>query len=240
MCAYANFERFIESVFARMSEVNSGGAFERYVVQRIRHAIKNPRLPKIAVSGPIALKVDNEIEEIDLLVGSETGLFVGEVKYDCFAADEINVYQHIEKMRRAREQAARKASFIRRNWTTLAPILNMPPESVAIYPFALTEKPFLSGFFSEGVPIVALRDFEDFFEGEIMFNVRVDSKRFASGGEVVTTFRNSATMSDDLIAYMAGAPRTAKFAERLRLIKFRRPFNEFVARGYDRYQFEVG
>ena len=191
------------------------------------------------ISGPIALKANDEKEQIDLLVGSGASLFVGEVKYDCFAADEINVYQHLEKMRRACEQAARKADFVRRNWATLAPTLNMQLESVAVYPFAVTEKPFLSGFFSKGVPIIALRDFEDFFEGEIMFNVMVGGKRPPSGGEIITTFRNSATMSEDLLAYMTEAPRTAKFVARLRLLKFRRPTNEFIAREYSRYQFEV-
>jgi hypothetical protein len=146
MCAYPNLERFIESIFARVSESNSGEEFERYVVRRSHHAIKNPRLPKITISGPVALKGKDGKEEIDLLLGSETALFVGEVKYDCFASDEINVYQHIAKMRRACEQAARKANYVRGNWAILAPTLGVRSEAKNVYPFALTEKPFLSGF----------------------------------------------------------------------------------------------
>jgi hypothetical protein len=239
MCAYANFERFVESIFARMSESDSGAAFERYVVRRVRHAVEKSRLDKITVSGPIVLRSKNVAEEIDILVISGTALFVGEVKYDCFAADEINVYQHIEKMRRACEQAARKADFIRRNWATIAPILNIGSEPVTVHPFALTEKPFLSGFFAEGVPILALRDFEDFFEGEIMFNVTVGRDRLPSGGEIVTTFRSVATIPEDLQTYMVMAPRTAKFVERLRLQKFFRPTRDFIGREYQKYQFDV-
>jgi hypothetical protein len=120
MCAYANFVRFVESIFERAKGWNSGQAFERYVIGRLQTAIKNPSLPILSVVGPATYRGKNEREEIDLLIASSSTVFIGEVKYDCFTSDEINIFQHIKKMKQACGQAARKASFLRTNWTTLA------------------------------------------------------------------------------------------------------------------------
>ncbi|WP_050384428.1 hypothetical protein [Bradyrhizobium pachyrhizi] len=46
-----------------------------------------------------------------------------------------------------------------------------PADVERLISFALTEKTFVNGFSFRGVPIVALRDFEDFFDGQILFNV---------------------------------------------------------------------
>jgi len=239
MCAYANFVRFVESIFERAEGWNSGQAFERYVTRRLQSAVKNPSLPKLSVAGPAIYKGQNEREEIDLLIVSSSTVFVGEVKYDCFTSDEINIFQHIEKMRQACGQAARKANFLRTNWAALAAGLGLSPSATVFSPFALTEKPFLSGFSFGGVPVLALRDFEDFFEGEMRFNVLIGRDGSASGGEAVATFRNAQTMADDLRAYMIASPRTERFAERLRILKRNRPPNDFVLQRYCRFQFEV-
>lgn len=239
MCAYANFVRFVESIFERAEGWNSGQAFERYVTGRLQAAVRNPSLPKLSVIGPAKYKGQNGREEIDLLIVSSSTVFIGEVKYDCFTSDEINIFQHIEKMRQACSQAARKADFLRTNWAALAAGLGLSPTATVFAPFALTEKPFVSGFSFGGVPILALRDFEDFFEGEMRFNVVVGHDGSASGGEVVATFRNAQTMADDLRAYMIASPRTERFSERLRILKRDRPPNDFVLQKYIRFQFEV-
>jgi hypothetical protein len=239
MCAYANFVRFVESIFERTEGWNSGQAFERYVTKRLWIAVKNPRLPKLSVLGPTAYRGQNEKEEMDLLIVSSSTVFIGEVKYDCFTSDEINIFQHIEKMRKACAQAARKASFLRRNWPALASDLGLSPSATIFSPFALTEKPFLSGFSFGGVPILALRDFEDFFEGEMRFNVVIGPHGPTSAGEVVATFCSAETMADDLRKYMAASPRTARFSERLHLLERSRPPNDFVPQKYTRFQFEV-
>src|SRR3981189_2979067 len=130
MCAYANFVRFVESIFERIEGWNSGQAFERYVTRRLQTVVKNPSLPKLSVVGPAVHRGQNEREEIDLLIVSSSTVFIGEVKYDCFTADEINIFQHIEKMRKACAQAARKASFLRRNWQALAADLGLSPSAM--------------------------------------------------------------------------------------------------------------
>ena len=217
MCAHANFVRFVESIFERAKGWNSGQSFERYVTTRLQVAIKNPSLPKLSVVGPATYRGQNEREEIDLLIVSSSTVFIGEVKYDCFTSDEISIFQHIEKMKQACGQATRKASFFRANWTALAADLGLSPSATIFSPFALTEKPFLSGFSFNGVPILALRDFEDFFEGQMRFNVLVGREGPTSSGDVVATFRSAQTMAEDLREYMISSPRTARFAERLRL-----------------------
>jgi hypothetical protein len=60
------------------------------------------------------------------------------------------------------------------------------------------------------VPILALRDFEDFFEGEMRFNVLIGRDGSASGGEVVATFHSAQTMADDLRAYMIESPPSVR------------------------------
>jgi hypothetical protein len=239
MCAYANFERFVESIFARTERLSSGKAFEHYVTARVQAAVKNPRLPKLIVVGSGVYKGQREREEIDLLIICKTVVFVGEVKYDCFPADEIHVYRHIEKMKGACDQARRKAKFVSRNWTSLAASFNLQPSASAFHPFALTEKPFLSGFSFNGVPILALRDFEDFFQGEIWLNVVIGRNLLPSGGDVVPTFRNAETMADDLLAYMAAPVRTANFIDRLCILKFHRAMLDSIPHEYNRLQFEV-
>lgn len=239
MCAYANFVRFVESVFERTEGWGSGQAFERYVTGRLQTAVKNPRLPKLSIVGPALYRGLDEREEIDLLIVSSSTVFVGEMKYDCFTSDEINIFQHIDKMRKACSQAARKASFLQKNWPTLAVDLGLPQSARIFSPFALTEKPFLSGFSFGEIPILALRDFEDFFEGEMRFNVLIGRHGPVSVGEVVTTFRNADTMADDLRKYMVSSPRTERFSERLHLLKRNRPPNDFVPQKYSRFQFEV-
>ena len=117
--------------------------------------------------------------------------------------------------------------------------MKLPSHRTEVIPFALTEKPFLSGFSYGGVPIIALRDFEDFFEGEIVFNVTVGRDRIPSGGEVVKTYRGAATITEDLRTYMKVAPRAAKFVERLSILKLNRSLPSGRARGYRRLQFEV-
>jgi hypothetical protein len=46
-------------------------------------------------------------------------------------------------------------------------------------------------------------------------------------------------MAEDLREYMISSPRTARFAERLRLLNRSRPANDFVPQEYRRFQFEV-
>jgi hypothetical protein len=84
-----------------------------------------------------------------------------------------------------------------------------------------------------------LRDFEDFFEGEILFNVTVGPDRIPTAGEIVRTFRDRATISEDLWAYMIEAPRLSKFIDRLSLLTLSRFKRQFVASGYAKRLFEV-
>jgi hypothetical protein len=239
MCAYANFVRFIESVFERSEVWQSGHEFERFVAERLQGASNKSNLTNLAVIGPVVCKARNEREEIDLLIISNASAFIGEVKFDCFSSDEISVYQHIDKMRKACGQARRKADFLKKNWAVIAPRLGLSLSVANFSPFAMTEKPFLGGFSYDDVPILALRDLEDFFDGEIKFNVVIERGVPLSDGEVVKTFRSAGTLADDLRSYLIESPRSMKFVERLRVLRFLRPSNDVVSNEYSRFQLEV-
>ena len=108
-----------------------------------------------------------------------------------------------------------------------------------IFSLGLDRKAVSQRILFGGVPILALRDFEDFFEGEMRFNVLIGRDGLASGGDVVATFRDAQTMAEDLRSYMTASPRTQRFVQRLRILKRDRPPNEFVRQKYSRFQFEV-
>jgi hypothetical protein len=125
MIAEANFERFAEYVVAKAGGLEIGKLFENYVIEKTRAAVANPAFPKIAVLGPRLFQGKYGTEEIDLLLIIEYDVFLAEIKYDAFAADEISIYQHIDKLRRACQQARRKSEFLESNWPTIAANINL-------------------------------------------------------------------------------------------------------------------
>jgi hypothetical protein len=240
MIAEANFERFAEHVVARAGDVEIGKLFESYVIKKTRAAIVNPTFPKIVVFGPRLIEEEAGKEEIDMLLIIGYDVFLAEIKYDAVTADEISIYQHIDKVRRACQQAKRKRKFLESNWQTIAANINLAGGAYQFFAFCITEKPFLSGFRFAGVPILALRDFEDFFAGTMHFNVVIERRSISSIGKTVKTFQSTATLGPDLRRYMMNCPRTDEFAQRLQITKSLRKANEIVRAEYTRVGFEVG
>jgi hypothetical protein len=240
MIAEANFERFAEYVVAKAGGLEIGKLFENYVIEKTRAAVANPAFPKIAVLGPRLFQGKYGTEEIDLLLIIEYDVFLAEIKYDAFTADEISIYQHVDKLRRACQQARRKSEFLESNWPTIAANINLADGAYQFFPFCITEKPFLSGFRFADVPILALRDFEDFFAGTMQFNVVIEGKSVSSIGKTIKTFESTASLGSDLRRYMMNCPRTEEFAQRLQITESLRKGNEIVRSEYTRLGFEVG
>lgn len=239
MCAHANFERFVEELISRADGIDLGRGFESYVADLTARAIRKASLPfSVRGSGKLWTNATT-FEEIDLLIQADKAIYVGEVKYDAFSAEPLAIFQHVEKMAGACRQATKKADFVKANWSTLSSDLGWPADVQRVIPFALTEKTFLNGFSFRGVPIVALRDFEDFFDGRVLFNVSLGKGGSISGGAVQKTFQSRQSAASDLETYLHEPLRRREFAKRLKIRAIdRRPTQE-VKICYRRYEFEV-
>ncbi|MET4323583.1 hypothetical protein ABIB90_008359 [Bradyrhizobium sp. JR4.1] len=239
MCAHANFERYVEELVSGNDDIDIGRDFETYIADLTSRAIKKALLP-FAVRGPMKLKPNaSTFEEIDLLILADKTIYLAEVKYDAFSAEPLAILQHVEKMAGACKQAARKADFLIANWSALSSSLNWPADIEGVVPFALTEKTFLNGFSFRGVPIVALRDFEDFFSGEILFNLSLGKGGIISGGSFQKTFESPQSAASDLETYLSEPLRRREFAKRLRIRAIDRTPTQEVRISYRRHEFEV-
>lgn len=238
MCAHANFERFVEALVSGNSDIDIGRDFETYIADLTSRAVRKALLP-FSVSGPMKLRsTASTFEEVDLIILPDKTIYLGEVKYDAFSAEPLAILQHVEKMAGACKQAARKADFLIANWPVLCSSLNWPADVERAVPFALTEKTFLNGFSFRGVPIVAVRDFEDFFSGAILFNMSLGQGGMISGGSFQKTFEKRESAAPELEKYLHEPPRRREFAKRLGIRAIdRRPTQE-ARISYRRHEFE--
>ncbi|KAF5077222.1 hypothetical protein DSECCO2_152400 [anaerobic digester metagenome] len=195
-----------------------GVAFEKYI--RTKLVTFEKTFDITICKSAIKFAAEKTKEEIDLAFIFGNNLFICELKFFQYPADDIGFYQYKKNVLKAVSQVERKKSLVARNLSAFLSKHFTPRTIKNIYSLIITEQFECSGDKINDTLVIDSSSLLAFFSPghpEILGAGGMIPKETEHSSSYPGYYKNKSTAAEDFISYIANPPQISSFMDRMKI-----------------------